>query len=92
MSEKAIPEEFVIIERAGLTQGEFAELIGVSRNTVNLWMNGPRRPHFLLRRRVDKALELLKKAVDDARLPGAMPPPRPGHTEERAQYIRSALQ
>lgn len=49
--------------RAGLTQAEVAEAIGVSRPAIVRWERGervPRRPHL------DNYIELLRRLADEA--------------------------
>jgi putative transcriptional regulator len=46
-------------DRLGLTQEQFAQELGVSFSTVNVWENGKRAPLPFLRRRV---LEMAKAA------------------------------
>lgn len=83
--------DFSVVNRAGLTQQEFAQLIGVGRLTVHFWMKGKRKPSRYLAKKVRKALALLAKAVDENKLPGAMPPPVRGAMVQRVAYIRAAL-
>ncbi len=45
--------------RLGLTQEQFAQQLGVSFSTVNVWENGKREPLPFLRRRL---LEMAKEA------------------------------
>lgn len=61
--------DFEVIELAGLTQQQFADLVGVSRVTVNTWARGHYKPGSLTRKRVKTALDLLKDAVEAGRLP-----------------------
>jgi DNA-binding XRE family transcriptional regulator len=61
--------DFTIIRRAGITQGQFAELVGVTRATVNTWVSGEFRPNAKQRRHVIRAIKLLETAVEEARLP-----------------------
>lgn len=68
--------EFDVIKRAGLTQGEFAKLCGVSRVTANMWLNQKMKPHRLLRVAVAKRLEILDEAVAVGDLPLAKTVPR----------------
>lgn len=37
--------DFSIIKRAGLTQGEFSSLVGVTRATTNMWVSGKMKPN-----------------------------------------------
>jgi transcriptional regulator with XRE-family HTH domain len=60
---------FSIIDEAGISQAEFADLCEVTRCTVNLWVNGRMKPHRYLQPRVDAAKVLLRDAIDAGRLP-----------------------
>lgn len=61
--------DFGVIDKAGLTQAQFATLVDVSRVTVNTWVKGHYRPGNAVRGRVSRALDLLKQAVADGKLP-----------------------
>lgn len=61
--------DFGVIANAGLTQAQFASLVGVSRVTVNTWIKGHYRPGNAVRGRVIRALELIKQAFADGKLP-----------------------
>lgn len=61
--------DFDLIQRAGLSQGQFAALLGVNRITVNTWVTGRFAPRPTLRHRVRRALAALAKAIDDGELP-----------------------
>lgn len=60
---------FDIIERAGLTQQEFADLIQFSRPSVNLWINGRKTPGKRAARTLQAAQQVLAKAVEENHLP-----------------------
>ena len=62
---------FDIIPKAHLTQLQFADLVGVSRVTVNTWVKGKFSPRADLRDRVLRALDLIAKAVAAGKLPVA---------------------
>jgi len=61
--------DFSIIGRAGLTQQQFGELVGVNRITVNTWVRGHYGPNNRLRPIVLRALQLLGEAVKAEQLP-----------------------
>lgn len=84
--------DFSVIERAGLTQSEFAKLVNVTRVTVNHWVNGGTPSNFL-KRVVAGYLGDLQDAVDKGILPQALVhmPPSMGATEERWEVIDDAL-
>lgn len=76
-----------VFTRAGLTQREISELVGVSRITVWYWMHKKREPHYLLVDRVDRILENLEAAVAKGELPLPADVPR----EQRLTHIRRIL-
>lgn len=61
--------DFNIIKRADLTQQQFADICGVSRVTVNLWVSGKMNPHRLIVDHVDHVLTTLHKLVESKELP-----------------------
>lgn len=60
--------DFSIVEKAGLTQGEFAWLCGVSRVTANKWLHGG-AVHPLLKSPTATMLDRIRKAVEKSALP-----------------------
>lgn len=62
--------DFTILKTAGITQGEFAWLCGVSRVTVNNWVKRG-SVHTLVAPKVKKILN----AVTTAQAQGALPAP-----------------
>lgn len=75
--------DFTVIERAGITQAQFGELVGVSRVTVNTWVKKKFQPRAGLRARVALAIRALNHAVRH----GYLPVPESDH-EER---VKAAL-
>lgn len=65
------PLNYDTIADAGLTQSEFAELCGVSRVTVNLWIKGKMNPHRFVRDRVAEVLDQIREAHTKGSLPVA---------------------
>lgn len=61
--------DFTIIDRAGVTQEEFAEIAGVSRITVNTWAKGHHAPSAASRLRVSPLLAALQAAITAGALP-----------------------
>ena len=57
------------LKRAGVSQGQFADLLGVSRVTVNTWVVGRRAPTPKIRGRIHAVLRLLDEAVESGALP-----------------------
>ena len=84
--------DFSVIERAGLTQSEFAKLVNVTRVTVNHWVNGGRPSNFL-KNVVAGYLEDLQIAIDKELLPQQLThiPPGAGTSDDRWEVIDSAL-
>ena len=62
-------EQFSILKLAGVRPGVFASYYGFGRVSVSMWINGRAEPHNLHRSRVLTALDEVKKAYDDGRLP-----------------------
>lgn len=60
---------FDVVKEAKLKPVDVAKLLNVSRITVSLWLNGHKKPHHLLRHRVDMFLEAVQMAVDAGSLP-----------------------
>ena len=77
--------DFTVLTRAGITQAQFAELIGVSRITVNTWVRKRFTPHPTLRPRVTEALKKLREAVRE----GSLPVPEDSHARAVAQRLRA---
>lgn len=61
--------DFSAIQDAGITQEQFARLVGVTRVTVNTWTTGRFKPRTPIRARVRMALTLLRGAVNRGHLP-----------------------
>lgn len=81
---------FAIITEAGLTQGEFADLVGASRITVNRWSKGqPVSKTF--RPRVADLLKRLQVGIKLGLLPGTLSAPARGTTIVRKNELVTAL-
>ena len=79
--------DFTILQRAGITQAEYGAQAGVSRITVNLWVNGTHNPNIYLQpgvKRLNRALEAAVKA-------GALPLPSTVGRMDRAVEISRAV-
>lgn len=61
--------DFELIARAGLTQREFAEVAGVSRSTVNLWVSGKMNPHRYISGHIDSVLSAIEARLHSGELP-----------------------
>jgi DNA-binding XRE family transcriptional regulator len=84
--------DFSAIERAGLTQVEFAKLVNVTRVTVNHWVNGGMPANFL-RRAVEGYLADLELAIEKDLLPWGLAdiPPSMGESARRWEVIDEVL-
>jgi len=60
---------FVTTVKAGITQGEVAQLVGVSRNTVSKWMHGTGGVRLAHAETVKLLLDKLNRAIEDNQLP-----------------------
>jgi transcriptional regulator with XRE-family HTH domain len=78
--------DFTIIEKAGVSQGQFGRLCGVSRITVNTWATGARAPAKHRLQRVSDALDLLSRATAT----GQLPVPAQSHVE-KTQVVLDSL-
>ena len=63
--------DFTVIERADLRQHEFAELVPVSRVTVNIWVQGHKAPHRYILSKVKTLVAVLEAAIEAGDLPMA---------------------
>ena len=79
--------DFSVIERAGLTQQEFADAAAVSRVTTNKWVMGKMSPHRYIKDRIEQLLEVLEAAIEEEHLP--LPAGMPKH--QRPTAIRAAI-
>ena len=83
--------EFDIIKKAGIGQQEFAELIGVSRVSVNNWVRGKSKPSKHTREKCKRYLTYLKVANRMKLLPGQIPTMHRLNVLSRREYIRAKL-
>jgi len=79
--------KFDILRKAGIRDGEFAELASVSRTTVSLWMNGHANPHRLHEKRIATLLAAVKNAVDEKDLPHKDALPRDARMRKLAALL-----
>lgn len=77
--------DFSVIKRARMTQGEFADLVGVSRVTVNQWVRGKMRPHRYTSAKIGAMLEHLESAAEFGELP------LPNGVSDRLAGFRAAV-
>lgn len=52
------------VREVGLTQAEFAEIVGVSRPTACLWINGHKQPGRSNQERIDRLAPLITRLKD----------------------------
>lgn len=83
--------DFEILDEAGITQSEFAEITGASRGTVNAWCRGKSKPMRAHQKEVKRHLVLLQVAVRLHKLPGDIPKVYKGNVESRKDYIHASL-
>lgn len=79
--------DFTTISRAGLTQREFADLVGVSRVTTNMWVTGKMAPHRFIKDNVEAVLLALNTAIENDQFP--LPKSVPKH--QRVDTARDLL-
>lgn len=82
--------DFSQIQKAGLTQQQFADLVGVERVTVNTWVRKRYSPRPNIRATVERALKMIRKAVEA----NTLPVPRVNHNvlvDKQLSRIRKAL-
>lgn len=82
--------DFSAIERAGLTQQEFASLVNVTRVTVNHWVNGGTPTNFL-KKVVRIYLEDLELSIRKGWLPQELRDIPTGETKQRKEIIDDVL-
>jgi transcriptional regulator with XRE-family HTH domain len=80
--------DFAVLAANGVSQADFASLVGVSRVTVNLWCNGKRPGKFLVDR-VHRLLDAVRKAGELGKLP--LHKPRRQDATDRHNALKSAL-
>ena len=65
--------DFSLIAQAGLTQQDAADYLGLSRVTINYWVQGRVEPHPWIKEDVGAFLAKLRAAIDAGRLPVQLP-------------------
>lgn len=83
--------DFSIIKKAGVGQQEFADLVGVSRITVNKWVSGKNPPSRHVVQKVKHNLTLLTAAHRLKYLPGDIPTMHKSNVDSRREYIHDKL-
>jgi|TARA_B110000908_G_scaffold69869_1_gene84252 transcriptional regulator with XRE-family HTH domain len=83
--------DFAYIKHAGMGQKEFADLIGVSRVSVNNWIKGKSKPGRHTIEETRKQLELVTAAYKLKYLPADIPIMCNSNVESRKAYIDARL-
>lgn len=83
--------DWKIIEDSGISQREFAELIGVSRVTVSNWVRGAQKPTKVFAKLANRQLTYLKVAHRLKWLPGDIPKMHKTNVGSRKEYIHAKL-
>jgi len=83
--------DFDVIAEAGLTQQDYADLVGVSRVTANKHINRLRQPKPERSKRVRAVLRLIRMRLDEGRLPLELPTARRDGRKERRARLLEAL-
>lgn len=86
----------VLRERSGLSQGEFAKLLGVSDKAVSTWENGRREPRIGVIRKLSSAFNLSISDITDSDLEAYYknkdsPAPAEAETRDKNQVTREDL-
>ena len=76
-----------VLEDTGITQREFADLVGVTRVTVNRWVAGLSSPSPAIDRVVRDVVFVLSVALDEEWLPGNLPAAHGRTIEDRRQRL-----
>lgn len=84
--------DFKKFVQAGLTQGELASLIGVSRVTVNNWIHGRKAPDNITNRDTEAKLEKVMNKITEALDMGLLPIDPSVKREDRASEINKVFE
>jgi DNA-binding XRE family transcriptional regulator len=79
--------DYRLLIKAGVSQGEFGKLVGVSRQTINHWIHGTAEPHPVVRDRLEDLLKRITEAIDADVLPLQITVPR----RDRVDKLRKVL-
>ena len=83
--------DFSVLKDTDLSQVEFAEVLGVSRVTVNLWLHGKANPHRYNTDNVYATLVALRKASDKGLLPTKPAKGRPSRVPKIKEIISGLM-
>jgi len=80
-------ELFAAAKNAKLKTIDLAALLGVSRPTISMWLNGHAEPHHLHANKVVKILDAVRLALEA----GDLPTPKGLSAPERLDYLRNVV-
>lgn len=80
-----------VLESSGITQREFADLVGVTRVTVNRWVAGLSAPSPAIDRVVHDVAFILSLAVSEGWLPGNLPAAHGRTIEDRKRRLEKIV-
>ena len=80
--------DFSLIKAAGLTQGEFSSLAGVTRSTTSMWVTGRWNPNRYIQEHVQQLLDTIARAIDNDHLPLPSGTPKDQRPSRICQAIR----
>lgn len=72
---------------AGLRPKHLSPILGISRVTASIWLNGHGNPHVLLHKKVANLAHLVSKAVDS----GKLPIPADVSKSDEVKYLQTIL-
>lgn len=85
------PLDWSLLERAGLSHNDFAELVPCSRVSVLNWANGNHAPDRKFAARVARLLAAIDQRITDGAFPITRSDTRAVVQDERRRLIRQAL-
>lgn len=77
-----------VIDEAQITQRELAQMVGVSRVTVNRWVRGLAVPSPAIERLLRDVCFVLDVAIAEQMLPGNLPPAHSKTLEDRWEMLQ----
>lgn len=80
-----------LLHKAGITQGELARLLRISRVSINLWVSGRRTPGPFHEPRFTQILQRIQNALEAGTLPLDTRRKRGEATDERIAQIAAQL-
>jgi len=83
--------DFQVLQDTGVSQGEFARLMGVSRVTVNNWCRGHSTPRGDRAKKARQLILVLRRCGEAGMLPDRLDSAKKTDTQTRMRVIKSAL-